>query len=33
MKQAINTFEDLVASKDIKLILLADTITKKQTLV
>lgn len=33
MKSAINTFEDLVASKDIKLILLADSITKKQILV
>ncbi|EFX80578.1 hypothetical protein DAPPUDRAFT_318460 [Daphnia pulex] len=32
MKSPINTFEDLVASKDIKLILLADSITKKQIL-
>lgn len=29
MKPAINSFEDLVASKDVKLILLADTTTKK----
>lgn len=32
MKSPINTFEDLVASSDVNLILLADTITKKQTL-
>jgi ionotropic glutamate receptor len=30
MKPAINTFEDLVANEDVELILLADTMTKKQ---
>jgi hypothetical protein len=32
MKPAINTFEDLVKTKDVELILLADTMTKKQIL-
>jgi hypothetical protein len=32
MKPPINTFEDLVASENIELILLADTITKKRIL-
>lgn len=30
MKPSINSYEDLVASKDVELILLADTTTKKQ---
>jgi len=30
MKPPINTFEDLVASEDVKLIVLADTVTKQQ---
>ena len=34
MKPSINTFEDLVlTSKDVKLILLADTMTKKRIMV
>ncbi len=33
MKPAINTFEDLVANEDVELILLADTMTKKQIMV
>jgi hypothetical protein len=33
MKPPINTFEDLVASEDVELIILADTMTKKQILV
>ncbi|XP_046635994.1 ionotropic receptor 93a-like [Daphnia pulicaria] len=32
MKPPINTFEDLVASEDVELIILADTMTKKQIL-
>ena len=32
MKPPINTFEDLVANEDVELILLADTMTKKQIL-